>query len=111
MLGGPKLIFSYEKICQDVAGLAVLLFIPIWVLLWERLSQRPMIVIPAVLISDFLLGLAVFQFAYRGLWGFVQGKFKCRLRYSSADQTPDPSIKSYSELISCWRERNPVPPE
>jgi hypothetical protein len=104
MLGGAKLAFSYETICHDVAGFVLLLFIPICVLFWERFSLHPLVVIPAVLISDFLLGLAAFQLTYRGLWRFVNGKLKCRLRYSSADQTPEPSIRSYSQLISCWRE-------
>jgi hypothetical protein len=109
MLGGAKLTFSYEKICQDVAGLVLVFFIPICVLFWERFSLRPLVVVPAVLISDFLLGLAAFQLTYRGLWRFVNGELKRRLRYSSGDQNPQPSIKSYSELISCWREPGQMP--
>jgi hypothetical protein len=103
MLGGPRLTFSYEKICQDMAGLAILLFAPFYIAFWERFSVRPLVVIPAFLISEFLLGITVFQLAYRGLWKFVGDKFKRRLRYSLADQTPESSIKSYSELISCWQ--------
>jgi hypothetical protein len=111
MLGGAKLAFSYEKICYDLAGLVLLLFFPICILFWERLLLRPLILIPAVLISDGLLSLAVFQLAYRGFWRFAHSKFKSRLRCNSADQTPEPSINSYSELIACWRVRNHVPPE
>lgn len=104
--GRGRLAFSFEKICQDIAGLAIVVFIPAWVLLWKKLSLGPAVGIPAFCISEFLLGLAVFQLTYRGLWKAVSSEFKARIRYRASDQPrQNSSIKSYSELISWWRNQ------
>lgn len=103
MLGGAKLSFSYEKISQDAAGLAVLLSLPVWVVIWGRLSVRAVVGIPAFVISEFILGIVVFQLVYRGFWNFVNFRLNGRLRRSSTDEAKESSIRSYAELISAWR--------
>jgi hypothetical protein len=103
MLGGSRLTFSYEKICQDIAGLVVLLSIPVLVPILGRLSFLPVVAILAFVIFESLLGLLVFYVSYLGVWKIVSSDLKASLRYRSNDEpTQRPPIKSYSELIS-WR--------